>query len=424
MKQKYSAWFLTGLLLAALPSVAAQAEISELLRGLPSKYCSAEDGRRPVVKSQGGYGTCWALAATSALEASLLPKTHVIFSADHMALNNAFSVTLNDGGDYRMAMAYLAGWQGPVPEEADAYGDAYSPAGLLPVVHVQEMRLYEDVPREKLKKAIQTYGAVQTSLYMSRATTAEDQPYYNAYFSAYEYPTAEDPSHDVILVGWDDTVSRFLFRDVPEEDGAWVCQNSWGGSFGDDGLFYVSYADATIAGQAIAYTRIESTDNYDRIYQTDPCGWQGSLGYGKEMCWFANRYEAEEAELLAAVGFYATGTDTTYEIYFQPDGSNGREKRTLLQAGSVQEAGYYTVDLEKAIALSKGEAFYVMVKIRTPGSRFPVAAEYHSDAHTATVTTDGKYGYLSSDGESWIHTEKTFGANICLKAYTSTAYKN
>ena len=35
MKQKYSAWFLTGLLLAALPSVAAQAEISELLRGLP-----------------------------------------------------------------------------------------------------------------------------------------------------------------------------------------------------------------------------------------------------------------------------------------------------------------------------------------------------------------------------------------------------
>ena len=93
MKQKYSAGFLTGLLLAALPSVAAQAEISELLRGLPSKYCSAEDGRRPVVKSQGGYGTCWALAATSALEASLLPKKHVIFSADHMALNNAFSVT-------------------------------------------------------------------------------------------------------------------------------------------------------------------------------------------------------------------------------------------------------------------------------------------------------------------------------------------
>lgn len=418
MGQKYSIWILFGLLLLTLSPALARAKTPELLQELPLKYCSEEDGRKPEVKSQGGYGTCWALAATSALEASLLPEEHLIFSADHMALQNAFSVNLNDGGDYRMAMAYLAGWQGPVLEEADPYGDAYSPDGLLPAAHVQEMRLYEDASREELKKAIRTYGAVQTSLYMSRATTAANQPYYNAFFSAYEYPAARDPSHDVILVGWDDTVSRFLFRDVPDEDGAWVCQNSWGSSFGDDGLFYVSYADATIAGQAIAYTRIEPTDNYDRIYQTDPCGWQGSLGYGKEVCWFANRYEAEATESLVAVGFYATGKDTSYEIYVQMDEPDGRAGRKLLQSGKVKEPGYYTVDLEATTALAKGEAFYVMVKIHTPASHFPVAAEYHSDAHTETVTTDGKYGYLSSDGERWIHTEKAFGANICLKAYT------
>ena len=407
-------------MLTNLPSAVARAEIPEVLQALPLQYCSAEDGQKPEVKNQGDYGTCWALASTSAMEASLLPEEHLVFSADHMALNNAFAVDLNDGGDYRMAMAYLAGWQGPVLEEEDPYGDAYSPEGLLPAVHVQEMRLYEGASREELKKAIRTYGAVQTSLYMSRATTAENQPYYNAFLSAYEYPTDRDPSHDVILVGWDDTISRFLFRDVPDEDGAWVCQNSWGSSFGEDGLFYVSYADATITGQAIAYTRIEPTDNYDRIYQTDPCGWQGSLGYGKEECWFANRYEAEEAETLAAVGFYATGKNTSYEVYFQPDGPNGRAERMLLQSGTFTDAGYYTVQLDAQKPLEKGEAFYVIVKIHTPGSRFPVAAEYHSDAHTATVTTDGKYGYLSSDGESWIHTEETFGANICLKAYTRT----
>lgn len=420
MRQTYSAWLLAGLMLTNLPSAVARAEIPEVLQALPLQYCSAEDGRKPEVKSQGGYGTCWALAATSAMEASLLPEEHLVFSADHMALNNAFAVDLNDGGDYRMAMAYLAGWQGPVLEEEDPYGDAYSPEGLLPAVHVQEMRFYEGASREELKKAIRAYGAVQTSLYMSRATTAENQPYYNAFLSAYEYPTDRDPSHDVILVGWDDTISRFLFRDVPDEDGAWVCQNSWGSSFGEDGLFYVSYADATIAGQAIAYTRIEPTDNYDRIYQTDPCGWQGSLGYGREECWFANRYEAEGAETFAAVGFYATGKNTSYEVYFQPDGPNGRAERMLLQSGTFTDAGYYTVQLDAQKPLAKGEAFYVMVKIHTPGSRFPVAAEYHSDAHTATVTTDGKYGYLSSDGESWIHTEETFGANICLKAYTRT----
>lgn len=418
MRQKHPTWILTGLLLLFSGLITVRAETPELLQMLPQKYCSAEDGRKPEVKSQGGYGTCWALAATSAIEASLMPEEHMVFSADHMALNNAFAVDLNDGGDYRMAMAYLAGWQGPVLEKDDPYGDACSLDGLLPAVHVQEMRLYEGASREELKQAIRTYGAVQTSLYMSRATTAEDQAYYNAFFSAYHYPISREPSHDVILVGWDDTVSRFLFRDVPEEDGAWVCQNSWGSSFGNDGLFYVSYADATIAGQAIAYTGIEPTDNYDRIYQTDPCGWQGSLGYGTEDCWFANRYEAEAAGTLAAVGFYATGKDTSYEIYVQPDGVDGREERKLLQSGTLTDAGYYTVQLKKQEPLVKGGAFYVMVKIHTPGSRFPVAAEYRSDAHTATVTTDGKYGYLSNDGESWIHTEETFGANICLKAYT------
>lgn len=397
---------------------AVRAEAPEALQTLPSRYCSDEAGRRPEVKSQGSYGTCWALAATSALEAALLPEEHLVFSADHMALKNAFTLDLNDGGDYRMIMAYLAGWQGPVRESEDPYGDGCSPDGLLPAVHVQEIRLYEKASQETLKQAIRSYGAVQTSLHMSRALTAEDAGCYNSFFEAYYDPEEAEPSHDVILVGWDDTVSRFLFRDVPGQDGAWICQNSWGSSFGSDGLFYVSYADGSIAGQAIAYTKIESAHNYDRIYQTDPCGWQGSLGYGKDTCWFANRYEAEEAEALAAVGFYATGADTSYEIYVQPDEANGRAKRKLLQTGSFAEAGYYTVELPEPEMLEKGKGFYVIVKVRTPESTFPVAAEYRSDAHTDAVVTNGKYGYLSSDGESWIHTEEKFGANICLKAYT------
>lgn len=112
MRQTYSVWLLAGLMLTNLPSAVARAEIPEVLQALPLQYCSAEDGQKPEVKNQGDYGTCWALAATSAMEASLLPEEHLVFSADHMALNNAFAVDLNDGGDYRMAMAYLAGWQG------------------------------------------------------------------------------------------------------------------------------------------------------------------------------------------------------------------------------------------------------------------------------------------------------------------------
>ncbi len=41
---------------------------------LPGRWYAGDHGRKPVVQYQGKYGTCWALAAVSALEASLLPE--------------------------------------------------------------------------------------------------------------------------------------------------------------------------------------------------------------------------------------------------------------------------------------------------------------------------------------------------------------
>ena len=36
------------------------------------------------------------------------------------------------------------------------------------------------------------------------------------------------------------------------------------------------------------YTRIDSVNNYDYIYQSDLCGWIGQLGYNKESIFGAN----------------------------------------------------------------------------------------------------------------------------------------
>lgn len=55
-------------------------------------------------------------------------------------------------------------------------------------------------------------------------------------------------------------------------------------------------------------------DNYDHLYQTDLCGWVGNMGYKKESCWFANVYTADSTQTLRAVGFYATGPESDYEI--------------------------------------------------------------------------------------------------------------
>lgn len=387
---------------------------------LPSRYSSVDCGRKPTVKSQGSYGTCWALAATSALESALLPEQRIVFSADHLALNNAFTVPVNDGGDARMTMAYLNGWQGPVTEEEDPYGDGYSPGNLSPAVHVQEIQLLDGADRQEIKEAVQKYGAVQTSLYMSRETVLPETGYYNEWTAAYYDPQEETQNHEILILGWDDSFSRFLFAQTPDQDGAFICQNSWGEDFGNQGIFYVSYADANIARTAMAYTKIEPADNYDRIYQTDDCGWRGRQGYDDGECWFANVYRAGEGEQLAAAGFYAVGEDTFYELYLVEtfSGTADFSKRRLLKRGTFRWSGYYTVELSEEIPLREGGRFALLVHINTPDVKNPVAVEYRGDPDAKNVTTDGKYGFISRDGNDWDHTEEKYGSNVCLKAYT------
>ncbi|MCC8067629.1 MAG: lectin like domain-containing protein, partial [Clostridiales bacterium] len=315
---------------------------------LPSYWYAGDSGKKPVVKDQGSYGTCWAITATSALEAALLPSQQMVFSADHMTRQNSFTADINDGGDYLMLMAYLCGWQGPVTEEEDPYGDEYSPDDLTPAVHVQEVHILLDSSIEKIKETVYTYGSVQTSLYMDRTTAAEGAGYYNVSTFSYYYPELMTQNHDVLILGWDDTYSAENFEQIPEKDGAFICLNTWGSDFGEDGIFYVSYEDPNIAQVGVAYTRIEDPDNYDNLYQYDECGWQGQQGYNSSECWFANVYTAAADEEIAAVGFYATSENTACEIYLVHDfaGTDSFDTMEYLQSADFTDMGYYTVDLE------------------------------------------------------------------------------
>ena len=387
---------------------------------LPVSYDYRQEGRAPQVKNQGSLGTCWAFASMMALESSLLPEQQADFSEDHMSLQNSFHLDQNAGGDYTMSMAYLLAWQGPVPEEEDVYGDGYSPPDLKPVCHVQEIQVLPEKDYEAVKKAVYLTGGVQSSLYTSMADGENDRRYYNKETGAYCYTGDEKPNHDVVIIGWDDTYPRENFNEMPEGDGAFICANSWGGDFGNEGYFYVSYYDSNIGIHNILYARAESTDNYDSIYQTDLCGWVGQLGYGREHAYFANIYTAREKEELAAVGFYATGPHTSYEVYTVRDvqGSAQFSRRRLAASGTLENAGYYTIDLRHSISLEAGERFAVIVSVSTPGAVHPVAVEYNSPDKELRVDLSDGEGYISYRGSVWEQVESGQDCNVCLKAYT------
>ena len=325
-----------------------------------------------------------------------------------------------------MSMAYLLAWQGPVLESQDPYGDGVSPDGLTPSVHVQEIQVLPSKDYEAIKRAVYLRGGVQSSLYTSMRDYQSQSVYYNRETNSYCYIGNEKPNHDSVIVGWDDNYSRENFNLDLAGDGAFICTNSGGEDFGDQGYFYVSYFDSNIGVHNIVYTGVEPVDNYDYIHQSDLCGWVGQIGYGQEEAWFANAYRADKGENLAAAGFYATDKNTEYELYLArnlPDAGGGEmeralDRRMLLAKGRLDNAGYYTIPLDKKIPLEDNEKFAIIVKIITPGTVHPVAIEYDAGDGIAQVDlTDGE-GYLSHDGKVWEHVEETQSCNLCLKAYT------
>ena len=394
---------------------------SEGVSPVPTKYDLREKRRVSEIRDQGTYGTCWAFAATSALESSLMPEENLLFSVDHMSMSNSFNVSQYDGGDYTMGMAYLAAWQGPVYDADDPYGDGVTRDDLTAVKHVQEIRIIDGKDYQGIKEAVFKYGGVQTSLYSTITSSKAKTQYYNRDTNSYCYMGSEKPNHDVVIIGWDDNYPKENFNVDLEGDGAFICQNSWGTQFGDNGVFYVSYYDTNVGTHNVVYTGIENTDNYDNIYQSDLCGWVGKMGYDKEDMYGANVFTAGSAETLKAASFYATASDTSYKLYVVKNFNNeySFSDRTLVAEGTLEDAGYYTVNFDDSIEVEAGERYAIVLYINTPGSTHPMAIEYNSgDKSMSNVDLGDGEGYISYDGVAFINVKEKQDCNLCIKAFS------
>lgn len=379
---------------------------------LPLRFDLRDEEMVSQIRDQGSASECWADAAVGALESSLLPQTRGQYSVTDMVNNNAFGLDSRLGGDYEMASSYLLSWRGP-KNMSDNRLDK----------HVQGVRFLDQNSLSGIKRAVYERGGVTSSLYVDIADAdISSASFYSKASNSYCYTGKNRPNHDVIIVGWDDNYKAENFNGNAKEDGAWICQNSWGKDFGESGVFYVSYEDTTIGSQSTSYADVEESDNFKDIYQSDLAGWIGQVGYGNGKIAAANFYTAREDSQVEAAGFYALGKNTRYQVSFVSNtrGTGGLNNRIVVASGLLKERGFYTVRFDSPKEIGANCKFAVVVELETPDATQPMAIEYRTgDQRTININLKDGEGYISKDGSHWESSEQKISANLCLKAYSN-----
>lgn len=192
-------------------------------------------------KNQGPCGSCWDFAAMGALEAVINIRAknpdYDIDLSEQYLLSCPVSSGGCSGWNAYWAYSYLLNHGGAIPEECfPYYANDNIPCDakcedwrdhLFPITDFGTMRNPE---RDEIKSVLLSSGPV-----VAEMAVYGDFGSYDG--GVYEHPGEEPVSainHQVVIVGYDDTLN------------CWICKNSWGTEWGENGFFRIAYGDCQI----------------------------------------------------------------------------------------------------------------------------------------------------------------------------------
>ena len=193
------------------------------------------------VKNQGRCGSCWDFAAMGALESVIkIEENSSIFNPD-LSEQYLLSCPPDSGGcsgwSAYYAYDYILKNGGAIPEDCFQYrANDNIPCSSKcsdwqeKLVPITDFGIKYNPGRDYMKYALIEYGPMVVCMAV-----------YDDFFSykggIYEHPGYEPPddiNHEVVLVGYNDN------------PGYWICKNSWGENWGENGFFKMAYGDCQI----------------------------------------------------------------------------------------------------------------------------------------------------------------------------------
>jgi uncharacterized repeat protein (TIGR01451 family) len=347
-------------------------------QALPTKFDWRDTGKVTPVKDQGSCGSCYAFGTIANVESRLLIDGAGTWDFSE---NNAKSCNYYEkgcaGGNYPM-VADLFTTKGTVLESCDPYSASNTACNSTCPYQktLLDWRLlnFNSVPSaDVLKQYLYTYGPLATTIYAGNddAWQSELSDYAGTYTLYRAGPETKANNHEVVLVGWDDSLT------YTGGTGGWIVKNSWGTGWGASGYFKIAYGSAGIGKYTSFATAWQNYDSGGSVLYYDLAGFATAYGYGADTtAWGLAKFTPSTSATATRVEFYTTDAATADAyVYDSFDGTNLGTLRAQVTGLHFAEAGYHSVALPSPLVLTAGHDVVVAVKFTNDSGAYPVSVD-------------------------------------------------
>ena len=208
---------------------------------IPSQFNWREKNIMTQVKHQMNLGSCGVFSAVAVFEALIKKDTGNAVDLSEQQIINSSKDWVPSGISSIDAMKYMK-QHGLVLEErlpyqdkqTDEIPDCSSDFRLTDYHYVVTDKLALTEKIETIKTAVLQFGPVATNMIFFKDLDQYKQGVY-----IHDGESKEQGGHWVVIVGWQD-------KTEVKNGGYWICRNSWGEKWGENGYFNIAYGECGI----------------------------------------------------------------------------------------------------------------------------------------------------------------------------------